>query len=512
MKNNLFALVAAAVSAFVVEAAPDNVSKLWKQYRNARLDGSEPELADFSRVGYHGGDKPLPDVQWNVFDVTTYGAKPNDGTSDRAAFLKAIAAAEKNGSGVVFFPKGRYLMNEQGDPHNEPIIIEGSRIVLRGEGCGKGGTELYFDRHMDPTDPDKLWTCPYIIQFKGKKPSGGKTEVVADARRESFFVEVADASGFTPGDWVLLNMVDLTPEGIAEAVAPYPVDPAWKAIIGKGFEIDEYHFISSIEGNRIVFREPIHADVKAVKKWTLQAWNPLEEAGVEDIAFTGNWMEEFVHHKTAIHDGGWSILQFSFCVNSWVRNCRFTNVNRVLSVAGSAAVTIEDLSLEGNRGHNGISLHGSSHCLVRRVGDTASHWHAGGVAGTCSGNVFQYCNYPEDTCYESHASQPRWTLFDNTTGGWMYGRWGGAEHNQPNHLHGLVFWNYENIGAGEPGKFHFMRPDSAYGRIIMPYVIGFHGNPQEWVEEEIKVLESNGSPVWPESLYEAQLNLRKNGN
>ena len=90
----------------------------------------------------------------------------------------------------------------------------------------------------------------------------------------------------------------------------------------------------------------------------------------------------------------------------------------------------------------------------------------------------------------------------------MYGRWGGAEQNQPNHLHGLVFWNYKNTGAGEPGKYHFMRPNSKYGRIIMPYVIGFHGNLQAWVESEIKVLESNGSAVYPESLYEAQFELR----
>ena len=93
----------------------------------------------------------------------------------------------------------------------------------------------------------------------------------------------------------------------------------------------------------------------------------------------------------------------------------------------------------------------------------------------------------------------------------MYGRWGGAQHNQPNHLRGLVFWNYNNTGAGEPGEFHFMRPDSVYGRNIMPYVIGFHGNPQAWVEKEIEVLESNGTPVQPESLYEAQFELRMGG-
>ena len=118
----------------------------------------------------------------------------------------------------------------------------------------------------------------------------------------------------------------------------------------------------------------------------------------------------------------------------------------------------------------------------------------------------QTCALP--ICYESHASQPRWTLLDNISGGWMYGRWGGAEQNQPNHMRGLVLWNYKNTGSGEPGKFHFMRPDSKFGRNIMPLVIGFYGNPQQWVEEELQVLESNGTPVNPVSLYEAQFALR----
>jgi hypothetical protein len=79
-------------------------------------------------------------------------------------------------------------------------------------------------------------------------------------------------------------------------------------------------------------------------------------------------------------------------------------------------------------------------------------------------------------------------------------------------MRGLVFWNYNHTGEGEPGEFHFMRPDSVYGRNIMPYVIGFHGNPQAWAEDEIEVLESNGTPVLPESLYEAQLELRTRGD
>ncbi len=487
------------------------IAALWEQYREARRSGVEPVLADFSYAGYQWGEQAIPAVDWKVFDVVKFGAVPNDAKSDRKAILKAIDAAERNGSGVVYFPKGRYLINQEDDPHNEPIVIKGGRIVLRGAGCGMGGTELFMERHMDPSEPNKLWTCPFMFQFKGGKPTGDPVDVAGDARRETRAIDLADASAFKPGDWIVLHLQNNDPAVVAASVAPYPADPAWKSLVETGVQIDEFHFIESIDGNRINLKEPIHADVKASEGWTVQKCNPLQQVGVEGIAFIGSWKEKFVHHKNAIHDGGWSMLELSRCANSWVRKCRFTDVNRVVAVVGSAAITLEDLLIDGNFGHNAVTLNGSSHCKVQRVDDRAGQWHAGGVAGTSSGNVFLRCAYTEDTCYESHASQPRWTLFDNISGGWMYGRWGGSDFNQPNHMHGLVFWNYNNTGTGEPGEFHFMRPDSVYGRTIMPYVIGFHGNPQAWDTNQVAVLESNGAPVQPESLYEAQFQLRTAG-
>ena len=489
-------------------SATEKTSRLWEQFVEAKRTGAEPILADFSYAGFRAGEEPIPDVQAKVYDVTHYGAVPDDDRSDRAAIIEAIAAAEKNGAGVIFFPKGRYLVNRESDPHNQPIFIKSGGIVLRGEGSAPGGTEIFMERQMDPVNPTQLWTSPYLFHFRGKGRTGPLVNVTADARRETHAVEVADASGFSAGQWVVLSLENNSPDVVAAAVAPYRPDPAWTSLVEKGVKVAELHCIAAVEGKRLTFREPIHPSVKASEGWQVQRLSALQEVGVEDIAFTGNWQEEFVHHKNAIHDGGWSILALTHCVDGWVRRCRFTNTSRVISVARSAAITVEDLLLQGKRGHGAVTLEGASHCLVQRVKDEASHWHSSGVTGPCSGNVFLHGSYPADTCYESHAAQPRWTLFDNITGGWMYGRWGGAQFNQPNHLHGLIFWNYRNIGTGVPGKFHFMRPDDIYGRIIMPYVIGFHGNPQEWVTEEIAVLESNGQRVKPDSLYLAQLELR----
>jgi len=489
-------------------AATAPTASIWDDYAHARANDREPVLADFSHAGYRRGEVELPAPDSKIFRVTDYGAVPNDELSDKAAIMKAVAAAELNGAGIIFFSPGRFLVNEPTDNYNEPIRVSSSNIVFRGSGRGPGGTELFMAHHMDPRYPGKKWSSPYLIQFRADDPVGVSTTVVANAGRETFRVEVADASLFVPDDWVYLNFKSNDPAVVRDALAPYEPDPDWSKIINDGVRIEEYHQVRSIEGNTLEFFTPIHADIDARYTWNLKRIQPLQEVGFENIHFAGNWHEPFVHHKSAIHNGGWSMLELRRCVNSWVRNCRFSNVSRAVYLKHSAHVTVTNVVVDGNLGHNCVSVASSTHCLIHNVEDRAGQWHSFGVEGTSVGNVFLHSTYPEHTSYESHADQSRWNLFDNITGGWIYMRWGGALFNQPNHLHGLVLWNYKKIGKGEPGEFHFMVPGDVWGRTIMPYVIGFHGVPQEWARGEIAVLESNGVAVEPSSLYVAQFRLR----
>jgi hypothetical protein len=68
----------------------------------------------------------VPDA-WpaKVFDVKTFGAKGDDTTDDTAAIREALAAAEANGGGVVFFPWGTYRLTDW--------ICIPKKTILRGE-------------------------------------------------------------------------------------------------------------------------------------------------------------------------------------------------------------------------------------------------------------------------------------------------------------------------------------------------------------------------------------------
>jgi hypothetical protein len=68
-------------------------------------------------------DKPWPT---KVFNVQEFGAAGDGGLADSIAVGSALAAAEENGGGVVYFPRGRYAV--------EGTLTIPRNTVLRGEG------------------------------------------------------------------------------------------------------------------------------------------------------------------------------------------------------------------------------------------------------------------------------------------------------------------------------------------------------------------------------------------
>lgn len=480
--------------------------KIWNEYVKAKKNGEKTLLLDFSFAGYRHGETGIPDVEYKIFNVCDYGAVPDDGKSDREAFEKAIKAAQENGSGIIYFPKGRFDLRPEDAP-NEEIKITGSNIVIRGEGSGEGGTELFMEFPNPARNPDRLYSSPCLIAFDGKKKDKKITDIVEDASRGSFRTVVASSTGIKKGDWIKLYVRNNSEEVIAEELKPYKVDAKWKQILNEGVMIDDYHQVTEVNGNMITLKEPLMHAVDKSWGWSVRTFPAIEGIGVEDIAFVGNWKGKFKHHKDWMHDGGWKPLKITNAVNSWVRRCRFTDISEALSVISSANVSVINCVITGNTGHSAIRAQGSSRVFLGKIDDRPAQWHSVGFSKPSMGTVLWRVKTNSNSCFESHGSQPRASLLDACEGGLMRGRAGGAMGTNPNHLNDLVLWNYKATGEGS-SNFAFWAGYSNFWKFLPPVIVGFHGAETTFLSSQVKYEENNGKPVKPESLYEAQLELR----
>ena len=479
-------------------------SRTWEQFVSAKQTDTEPILPDFSYAGYHYFEGPIPNVTHPVFDVTQYGAIPDDDLSDQSAIVSAIAAAEANGSGIVFFPPGEFLVNTDADKNDAgaftPIYISGSRIVLRGSGSRQGGTIIRQVNHMPSTDGN-LFSSPYMFNFwpSSRSPRTLAT-ITGSASRETFWLEVADTSRLRVGQWVAAYMKSTA--AVNEFLVPRLPEHLGPSLETEGLEISEKHSIAEIQGNRIRLNEPLHTNVNHEYDWKLRSYPNLEEIGVEDISFHGAFLENFVHHKNAIHDGGWSLLRLNRCVNSWIRRTSFVNTNRALNITASAAVSVYHVSIAGNGAHYAIKSQGSYGIWVALSEDLAGQHHGVGMSHGSTGNVFWRVDmYPRQSV-DVHKTKPSYAnLYDQVSNGRLYGSSGTGI--PPHHLRHLVFWNFNH--GGDETYYDFWE---GYLRFLHPIVVGFHGNPASFNERNLEVLESNGTAVEPASLFEEQLKLR----
>lgn len=476
-----------------------------KLFADFKADKSTSTLPDFSFAGYKSGEASIPNVEHKIFNVTDFGAKANDQESDRKAIELAIAAAKENGSGVVFFPPGRFLVNEDNDPKTS-IVIDASNVVLRGSGSGSGGTELYMKNSLLPANPNQMWTTPkmFVMGNSSKNTSIGK--ITENAAIGQFTINVSSGSSLNAGDWILLSMNSNDVELIKDDVANQPVDTVW-AITKSGVRLRVFHQVKSVSGNKVTLVQPIAYAVNPKHNWVVfKVTAAREEVGVEKIAFVGNWHEPFVHHKSWIHDSGWSMLSFNNTFNSWIKDCRFTDINVGAVINSGANLSVLNCEVTGNPGHEAISNTGGTNVLIAHVKDKASMWHSFGVANASMNTVVLHADYPSTTSFEAHASQPRNTLLDNVKGGLLYNRGGGAKENTPNHLKNLVIWNYKQTNEAQV-NFEFWPSNKWYWRIPNPIIAGFSGgttfNPQQ-----IHPQSELTNQVFPNSLYEAQLILR----
>ena len=482
------------------------IPEVWKDFVEARENNTQSILPDYSYSGYYFSEKELPDISgYTYFNVTDYGAIAGDTIYDDTGIQAAIdAAAELGSPAVVFFPAGKYMVSSDNDV-NKSIYINGDNIVLKGEGSGKDGTEIFMDKMRVS---NRHW------QFRFQPDefnTGYLTELVGEAKRGDFTVTVASAAKLFEGQSIFIHHKS---EEFARAHYGNLElnETEWTRLFGEdgGMILYECHIIDSINGNVLTFKNPIQVDLPVLsEKYSIRNLKTIEGIGIEDILFTSGWgayPEEFVHHANDTVDYAWNAIQFKYVRNSWIRNCEFKDWTQVADFRESIGITVDNVLISGKRGHSSWITRRNYGVLVKDCMDEANHHHGPGVGYSGVSTVYLRYKMSENQAIDCHSGSPITTLMDDIDGGDFHTN-GGPWESYPHHGRYLTFWNFVHKKSSST-SYNFwsvdVRKPATYAE---PFFVGFQ--PTHTVNMQgVALDEMRGIEVEPRSLFEAQLALR----
>lgn len=494
-------------------------ARSWVEFAAQKEKGqlSFTSLNDYSYSGYHFSEKPIPDVsQWKQLDVTQFGAEPNDQLFDDDGIRAAIQAAiESDQPTVVYFPAGKYLVSDTNNA-DQPFIINGSNIVLKGAGSGVGGTEIFTDKTTETT------SYPYRFQFEADKTNQQKVIATIEKRinKGAFTIEVKDGSQLAEGQTVELYHSGV---GNLEANAPgLQYKDIWK-IKNRGITVVEKHRIISIKGNQITFKNPVQYTITAdISGAELREYTTIEEVGIEDILFTSGWKnrsEIYKHHDSKLVDYAYRAIKFDHVQNGWIRNCEIRDWNECLQIDHSIGVTVKNLTIAGKQGHTSYYARYSYGVLFENCEDkvpigfnhAGGQGHGPGMRWSTVNTVFLNCKMMKHQSVDCHGYHPYSNLLDNVSGGSFYNN-GGAENSYPQSGPYMTFWNFIHEGNFSKKVFDFWDPINRKNNTYMqPNFIGFQSPNQNITLKNTGFEELTGEEAYPKSLFNAQLQLRLYG-
>lgn len=520
----------------------------WQKFVN---NADDNVLLDFSYAGYHHGTElPVDEKDVNVlaqklgykvYNVCDYGAVRDDGKSDRKALediINKIGRGEPDAKAIIYFPEGEYILHSKDDDttdagtdkvtSNTLNLVMGHVII---KGAGRDKTFLTMEDPMLPTDPKVMYSSPKMISIRhnGGKDNLPLAKVTGSAKKGDMSIEVNDVSQLKVGDWVKLILLNNDKKVIEEELKPYKVQNSMTTLINKGVHVVDRHQIKAIDGKRVTFEEPIMHAVNPAYGWDIKTYAHYEEVGVEDLTFKGKAKKKFHHHAGWQDDGAYKPLDFMRQVNSWVRRVDYVSISECMTFSECANCLFLDSEISGNRGHSSVRMQYSARGFIGKVWDHSNgylnddknfteykenlgQYHACGISKQSIGNVIWQCHWGDDSCFESHATQPRASLFDQCCGGFMQFRMGGDKKELPNHLDDLTMWNFNCLATNpnDPVPFNWWIEDEKTGwyKTLPPTFVGFHGKNVSFKENEMKLNENQGKEVLPGSLYEAQLSRR----
>lgn len=542
----------------------ENSAKAWQNFLSKNEDNV---LLDYSYAGYKHGEVAPPDVEslgYKVYNVEEYMRQ--NSMSAREAFEDILdknqlirktntSALNENARIVIYFPEGKYVLQSKDDKNTAPYQIYGGNFVIKGDGPDR--TKLIMEDHIGTNESSTraLISIGHTNSPRNTDNSLSLADVTANAFKGDFTVKVSSTSGITKDSWVQLRLRSSNDALLQKELGPIYKYKGSNWGIAKmpgyesgssgdedrnGIQVIEFHQVKAVGNGEVTFYDPIMSDIDVSIDdfnggWEIRKYRYIQNVGIEDLAFVGggdSFLSPYYHHGQGSneslgwkYDYGYKPLSIQRAVNSWVRNVTFESVSEAVTFDQSANCSALNIKIEGKRGHSAVRAQESTRVFIGKVMDESydeighGQYHGCGVSKPSIGTVVWNSTWGIDACFESHATQPRATLFDKCSGGLVYYHAGGADTEIPNHLRELTIWNLNVTGTtDEKGEnfsnnFKWWHTINAWWMIYPPVLVGVHGSSITWDqgiagENQYSYEESTGTKVVPESLYEAQLRER----
>lgn len=463
----------------------------------------EGRIPDFSYAGYHAGEAsvPRPAAKWDL--KRDFHAAGDGKTDDSDALLKAIESIK---SGVLFIPKGTYVISKRID------IYKGS-LILRG--AGPNQTVLFFPKSLEDLFGNKAtgtqqsqWAFrPGLINVTGKDPINAETRlasVTADAGRGSRTLQIQSAptnAGIKKGDWVRLVESDPPKESAAAGslirylygnLTP-PIPGNIEDLVGTRSIVRFLSRVKSASETRLELERPIPYEVRA--EWTpeIHRFVPsLQEFGIEHLSIHFPWSAYPGHFK----EKGYNAIFLQDAAQCWINDVEIQNSDFGIDLNSTNFCTVSNVKLTtsasravgtdagGANGHHGIDVsHGTENLVTgfdiqtTIVHDISVEWYALHTVFSNGRGIDLNMDHHREANYSSLFSQldlGAGTRPFNSGGSNNRGAHAGAYNTYwnirasvPLKLPAADFgpWlNFVGVGTGRDGKI----PDSAYQWLVEP--------------------------------------------
>lgn len=452
--------------------------KVWNNYISS---DSSVMLPDFSRAGYAMGDRPIPNIQGPVFDVTSpqFGAHPDDGGDDTAAIQAAIDAAGHAGGGVVFLPRGRYEIRKT--PGTPGLRITRDGVILRGAGNAASGTILHLGspgtegrvRRLGSIAADQEARSQAAIAIMGPEKKELLARYTDSLKRGNIDVRLSDSSLLHSGQIVVVSfedpLIDVhhpAPEKAdipVQLTHPFRLTPDQTDTFGQAAKNLTWivRIAEIVDAQHVRLAKPARFDQQLRYQPQIFTFDGITGVGIENLRIDSSWPGNYQHHKPYRNADGttvirtaqeqdylWNGLWISNSVDGWVSGVTFSNLTQGVIVSHSADYTMKDIRFEGLDGHAGFTIGRSNDILISHADFHARLVHPITLTIMASGNVFSASTIhydgrsdvtATDAAIDLHGLFPFENLFDNLRG--FYVCPGGDMSVLPHGGVRNVFWN-----------------------------------------------------------------------